>query len=420
MNLTAKTSIIIPVCYVIVAPLMMWGDGATRAFPDSASFTAAAALPLHETLFAPRSFFPTLVWRIAGCDEALLVVGNIALSTAAWLCLSLAIAAECASRKGRATALIAVLSFSLTDAPITWHRVLLSESLALSLLALTIAAWLWFWRRQTWWRSLVVLAVTGALVATRDTVAYCIASLCVLLLFAPGRTAPRILLLVGCLALAWVSVRANDISGRWRFPFFNVMGQRILPDNDRVRFFESVGMPVTADLESRAGTWAGDDDRFFYNAPELASFRTWVEAKGRRSLMAFLVCRPAASLRMALEGFPDAMTYNVTGYAPAPFHRTLFGVGWRLLFNRATLPFVMLAGGIAFGWAVASNHRHLLLQIALILAFTSATHYFVAFHGDAMEVGRHCLLAAINTQLALLAVAVASVDIYHIKPTEEA
>ena len=49
---------------------------------------------------------------------------------------------------------------------------------------------------------------------------------------------------------------------RWVFPFYNVMGMRILPVPEHVAYFSDHGMPVSPALYERTGKWVDDVKQF--------------------------------------------------------------------------------------------------------------------------------------------------------------
>jgi hypothetical protein len=60
---------------------------------------------------------------------------------------------------------------------------------------------------------------------------------------------------------------------RWGLPFFNVLGQRVLPIPERTTCLAELGMPVTPALMRLSGKWGSSENLAFYNDPELQGFR---------------------------------------------------------------------------------------------------------------------------------------------------
>ena len=398
-------------------------------FPDSWDYYTASRLPLTDGRFwgAARPPVVLLFYKLFGdydlflsrdatssisrIEDATLLHAQVGFSLAAFSLLAFACARSARTGSGRVFLFAFPLLFSLTPSIARWNFLALSGSLAISLFAVFVAAWILFLstgRSFFWLAGVAVTALFWG--GARDTNAWVlvmIAGIMTMAVVASGKSSRVPLMALGVwfvLVFTLSNVSANA-GNRWWIPFFNVMGQRILPVPEHVSYFVDHGMPISPALLGRAGKWAAEDGWVFHYAPDLEKFRVWTAANGKMVYMNFLISRPIRSmttpalgvssdfLRMAGATLVDPTTY--LGPEHPPSHSKVALVCF-VLCNILT---VCLACVL---WRRGWLHRlpHLAVPLAMILL--SAPHAWLAWHGDAMETARHNLTSFMQFSLGFV------------------
>ena len=181
--------------------LSFWGQPHSVRFNDSATY-----MTVSLTGSSGRLWFVPLVFRLAGGD-----VGRVVLQTlvgvACWCALAEQVAQGLSTRVGRLVGVMVTLLLALTPEVVQWNRAILSESLALSMSALLLAASFWFARRPGWWSLGGLCATALAWAFCRQVQALVVVLLAVPLLVLvvrwPGR---RALCLTGAVVIAGLAV----------------------------------------------------------------------------------------------------------------------------------------------------------------------------------------------------------------------
>lgn len=441
---------LIALAYVLLRVAAFAGIATTRA-PDSLSYLETARLGAFSDgmLAGPRAPVGPLFYKLLGSDE-LRAAGQLALSIVCWLALAAALGAWIERRGVRLVAFASILLLSLAPQVAHWDTILLTESLSISFTAALVAAALWLVRAPSWGRLAALAAVTLLWVFTRDTNAYLAALIGVGMLIATPFVARRRFMLAG--AAAMVVIAALSIAsanggataggreaafdgrpdgtfgrtaavyrlpsqqyflfgeGRWEFPLLNVIGLRVLTDQDRLSWFQDHGMPVTPALRQMAGRYAPGRGGAFYRSPELASFRRWLVADGTSTYAKYLATHPAYLLKaftddprsmvFATESLPEGETggaarESVRDFVPEPLRRALLAPGapgYLLWFT---------VGLAALFFAVMRRPSRVWL-VPLAMLLSTLPHMLVVWHGDSQELQRHSLLVGVIGRLGLL------------------
>jgi hypothetical protein len=435
----ARAELLIALAYVVARLVAVVGIAATHA-QDTVSYLEVARLgPFSEGMLAgPRAPTAPLFYKLLGSDVPR-VVGQVTLSTVAWIALACALASSIERPRVRLVAFAAVLLFSLAPQVTHWDSILLAESLSLSLTAAALAAWIWHVNRPSWRRLALAAAVTLLWVMARDASAYLAACAGVGMLIAVPFVARRRLMLAGAAAMLAIAVlslvsanggatvdqRAAALSGkpngafgrtveayrlpaqqyflfsegRWEFPLLNVIGQRVLTDPGRLSYFRDHGMPVTPALTRMAGEYAPGRGGAFYRSPQLAGFRHWLVDKGTSTYMAYLLTHPAQTLKpfttdlrttlFANESLPEdetagAARERVRDVLPEPLQRML------LQSSALGLGLWLVLGGVA--------------------VFLALTRRPQRWNGDSQELQRHSLLIGVMGRLGILMLLFVALD----------
>lgn len=356
-------------------------------------------------------FFPWLL-KVVGAGQGLLVFQLLA-SLIAWAWLGSLL-------RGGLGVLLGLL---LAASPMVWqwHAMVLTESITLTGWILLIAL-----TRQGLvtgrWTYLLAWGLVGAALAwTRDSNAYGLPFLALVLL---GRRPRQALACLVLSALLLVQVGAEvKAEQRWVYPVGNVITGRILPDAHARQWFETRGMPTSPATAAVAGVFGTRSKvELEKTAPE---FMAWLRSEGLATYQRYLLTHlliPPSTLLQAWEslkkplwlclryyripdgpefGFPlpVLLAHGVYLLMPPLPLWGLLGLGllvWAVLWRRQWLNPKGGAGSPRELSPCELSPRELSpLEVSLSLnlgvALLALSQAFLSFHGDAMEVARHLL-----------------------------
>jgi hypothetical protein len=292
--------------------------------------------------------------------------------------------------------------FSLSDKIVIWDGLLLSDSIALSLMVLFIANWLWLLKGWHWTKVMLLLIVGFLWVFSRDTNAWVILMLSVLLLTAGIVSSRRYLLLATVFITIFIMNEiSQNYSKRWLAPFVNVIGRRILPDPRRTAYFEQLGMPVTAEVMRMSGELAWSQNHFFYKEPALNAFRVWVHTSGKASYMRFMLAHPFTTIFEPFQNVEELFAPGLKYYRATGFSPILEGyLAEAVYLEKRPLLLLWVPGILLFlSFLAASRSIKQIWIVPVLLVVLAYPHAALAWHGDSNDVGRHALLAGVHLRL---------------------
>ena len=195
---------------------------------------------------------------------------------------------------------------------------------------------------------------------------------------------------------------------RWVFPFYNVMGMRILPVPEHVAYFSDHGMPVSPALYERTGKYASSDDSAFYNDSRLEEFRTWTYRSGKTTYIRFLLSHPLYAITAPALQFPYVFLKDMSWFLSGHMIQGHLFPRISIHFNDSlavVISCLILVGYGATIGLIFFLYRYKLLHgspwlaVPLIMILLSIPHLWLCWHGDAMEVRRHSLTAIVQAWL---------------------
>ncbi len=159
---------------LVVGAAVRWWQISGRislGWNDTADFLAAARSPWTSLdLWAgARPPAATVVLKLVGSDTEAYIRAQAVLGAACWAVLAASAATAVAGRGARWLTAAAITAFSVTTPVTMWDRSVLSESLAISTLALVVATVVQLARGVTPARAAAALIALGAWLATRDS-----------------------------------------------------------------------------------------------------------------------------------------------------------------------------------------------------------------------------------------------------------
>lgn len=389
---------------------------------DSSDYMRHAVAPMNEWRwwFGPRVVGVPLLYRLVGAEPVRIAWMQIAIAVACWSALALALAAWMRVLWLRPLVVALVLGFSLSADILQWDLIVMTESITTSLFALLAALWLWLLhtpvaqkqRRRWLWLLLGVVGVVWSW--TRDANAYFLLALAGTMLLA--LLLPQVRRLperVGYIALIGVFLASFAVQGwtsdggqRWMYPLMNVIGKRILIDEQRIAFFQQHGMPVDDRLMRYRDQYAHNHGNGLDHDSKMLPFRTWMEHHGKQTYTAWLLSRP---LHVIAEpwGKRDTMLRPPNGYyaeqSQIVFPQQLYDIS-AVLYPRPRPVDTLL-------WQIGALMALVLMLLGarqgrlgwLVPAFVLALVYpmmMLVWHADALEVGRHSHLIGVQLRLA--------------------
>lgn len=375
----------------------------------------------YETLdFTGRSRRPwvtPLLYAITS-DDALRVVLQAFVGAACWGVLAVQVAAMVGDRRVGRVAAVAVIALSLTTSITNWDTTILSESMALSMTALLLAALLYFARIRDELGAAFVVLASVLWVFTRQNhvvllglfVAAVLAVVVVARWRSGGFHRPLAIAaggLVVVAALAGLSYTRN--TEIVRFNLAMVIGQRVITDTDALNWFLDHDMPLPDAVTPGAA---------IFPEPLLADdeFHDWVVDHGNSTYMQYLLFHPWWTLTAPLNDFvsdrpsygdpprPDeTMLSTAEAYGtarqvvPEPIEEVLFDPGGTGTLLTALLAVVALTWlrWRQRGW----DPRWLVPLVVMALQWPALT---IVWHASTAELGRLALISAVMLRIGLL------------------
>lgn len=353
---------------------------------------------------------PYLHWLVPG-DDRWEIVGHAVVGGLCWAVLGLAVAAWFRERRIRLLAAGSVVALGLTTSITNWDAAILSESLALSLTALLVAAWLNLARRPSAMTAALVVAATFPWLFVRQSLlpaAWLVVAVAVAATLVTWRRAGAwrhlaglavgLVLLTG---LASVSYSRNQEVVQANLTV--IVANRIATDPDRLSWFRENGMPVPASGALDPGSLTAD-----------AAFRRWVGREGRTTYARYLLTHPRYTLTEPLD---DLVTVRQS-YGDEPVDQPTMlspGDGYgsarpvipevveQVLFQPGGTGTVVTALVAVVGLSlVRRRRRDRRWAVPLALVGISLVSMIVAWHGATPELGRLAIVAAVALRVGLI------------------
>ncbi len=340
-----------------------------------------------------------------------------------WLFYELRFTLSAAGKRRVANACFAGLVLATLSAPIArWDGAVLSETLALGLLAALCAAWLRIRQRLTLLTTGIAVGVIAAAALVRETVFLALAlPLAIAVAFEwtqrlrtrkppnPARSIflPLLIGTVIVIPLTIVTLKPGNVAffesaTLTNFRTMNVIGQRILPDPYLRSQMQQSGLPadVAANSELRKPRFSMDDDWRLFRTPELVRFANDFPTS---SYLLAEMKRPRTFTRFVSAAFDRRVFDRTTQYGknslvPNSVAAILWGWPAALHFGLFIVTLTMLLLG----------HRRLtraertvaLGSVTLTVGMAGAA--VLAHMLDAMEQARHVLPFWVFGRLALV------------------
>ena len=287
-------------------------------YPDSHTYLPISFLGHAQRLWGVPLFY------FVGVNSA----GRVALQTVfgaiCWITLAVQIGRALRTALIRFVAQIVVLLIGLTAPVLQWNRIVLSESITISLTVLVFATWLAFARRMDG-RSLAALLVATVLwTFTRQVQTFVVAALVVPLAVLAWRRADiRRLALIGMVGIAvigiWGAATALQTSKTLtEVQVAGIVQFRAIGNSGEMTFLREHGLPKGLALEPQPFRSMGQpvnvlqfgDPYAEYRLVADPGFRRWVDQDADHALIDYMVSHPWESLGDPLIHAPELLTMN--------------------------------------------------------------------------------------------------------------
>jgi hypothetical protein len=392
--------------------------------PDSAYYMRAAKAPVWSMKFLAEPqgapfLFPLLA-KLCLRNLRVIVLVQSGIATASWLFLAHTVARRLRRPAARVLGFTVLLLLAVSPPILLWNAFIATESLSISLLCIATALWIRLTGGHEGRRDFVwFVVVLAALACTRDS--YAVVLLVVAVMAAIVALARRALrrraVVVGvvCLVAALGNIAASNHAGRWFDPLDETIAVRLLGNHEATDYFVDHGMPLNRYVRN-----LHDPGAIVFLArkvtfgPEYRSYRHWLLQKGRGTYSSFLVTHPGYTISRAYEGRssllkPDLRNYGRTFYVEPR--------GAFLYLGKVGMPqsqpvieiWIGLAAVAAVGLYRRGRDRALLLAMALSTVIL-VVHYLLAWHGDALEIDRHTISAAVELRIVLWVITAMTLD----------
>ncbi|PID57425.1 hypothetical protein CSB45_07860 [candidate division KSB3 bacterium] len=385
----------------------LYSIGTLRWYPDTGVYETYSNNPLSDIYFwisGGRPFLTALVFKIFQRDFTAINYCYIIIYLLAVFLLFAAVSRMLNSAHDRMLSVYMLMLLFLNQHTIAfWVTNAMSETLSIALTLLNIALFAYvassprnittaLWKGNLLLGGIVVSTIL--LIGARDTNMYFIP---VLVLFywryLPQR-GQRIFLVLGLLLIFITFNKGADLSGRWEFSLFNTLTRRIIPDEDLRRLFQQrYQLPSDDRIMSCQNVWAS------YSCPGKKTLETWIRHHGPEAYKHFLITHPLYAFQEWIKAWDEmqeelwTLDFKPSYYADPLIREKKLNP---FVFNfpgNISLP-LMLAIALTGVLFLAENP---LILFCLLHALNQS---FIAFHGDAMEVPRHCQQSAMTLKLA--------------------
>jgi hypothetical protein len=417
----------VPIAVVFVAVVMLYalwaaftGTGRFRAVRvgygvDSAYDLRGAKAPVWDLRFlaAPDAapFLFLLLAKVCLRNLRAIVLLESAIAAACWLFLARAAAERLRRPMARTFGFTALLLLALSPQVIIWNVFVATESLSISLLALATGLFVRMMGGRSARRDYVGLIVVLALLAcTRDSYAtfiLVVAAIAVIVGIVRRSVRARATVLAGvCVVAAGLNIAGSNHSGRWFAPLDETITVRLLGSHEATRYLVDHGLPLSRQVRflHEPGMMAMNEDSVTYQ-PQYKQYRNWLYHKGRNTYAGFLLTHPASDLSGPFDDRQRLLRPYVRNYAnlykddPGPAFRV---VGAIAMPSSQALVEVWIALAVLAALGLARRRRdRVLLVTAGLSAFLCVVHFMAAWHGDALELDRHAIAAAVQLRIVL-------------------
>ena len=412
--------------YLLLQALVVVGLTTTR-FTDSISYLYLSFTGSEVRL----PTVPLLYWLLP--TDPLRVAGQTLLAAVAWWVLATSAGRMIHDRRVRIALIAVLLTLGLVAPIASWNSVILSESTALSLTALVIAAWLRYVQHRSWGTALGVIVATLFWTFTRQPdvlfgVMFTLAA-CVAAVVSRGKSRVPAVLAVALVLIStagFFELQRNQTLSKNTLLY--MLKNRIIPNHDRTAWFVSHGMPAPRFDPRQVGRAAARNPAFL----------RWLDAHGERTYIRFVATHPSYTLlgplpylvgEQASLHHPNQTPFPEFQPNPTPAifspavnygrHRDVVPtVVQELLFEQGRIGSLLLLaiGGVGLAWVgwrkLGPDRRYLVPGLVTASAIPQAYIVWLSGGEATYELDRLSMVTAVSLRIGLWLILAIAVDRY--------
>lgn len=378
-------------------------------FGDTKDYFQIASLSILSPAFwlsVKPPVFP-LFLKFLGENTKTISTFQLWFSIVSWGILAYMVASALRNVILKSIAFLQILAFSMSEEIIMWDYLILSDSVALSLMALFFAASLWALLKWSATRASLLILLAIVLAFVRDTYGYVLLMIAgvLVVVFFLSNFKKQFLFVGGTFVLIFLASNALATAGyHWFTPLLNTIGMRVLPNPEYVAYFESRGMPVTDTLMERSGKPHHADYAAMAVDERLEPFRIWIRKFGKQEYIRFLWFFKADTFQNVFNDkeeifYPNLDYYTASRFSPIIQNSRLdellypnrFGF---ILFFAANL----IAGVFS---AVAYYEKKVTWILPLTLILLSYPQAVLIWSADSSDMARHAMYHNVMMRLGI-------------------
>ena len=400
-------------------------DRPPARFPDTASY-----LVLDLSHRGLRPWVVPLVYSLLSSDDARIAV-QCAAAIVLWCALAYAVACTLRCWPLKVAGAGAVLLVGASPQVTRWDLALLSESLALSLTAAVIATWLMFAVKHTRGWGTAARVMTALWAFTREPHLALLPVILVLLALSlawpNGRRTRALLLLTLVPICAWGAATMTHSSAMTDYNVYLLLQERVFPNHRRVEWFVRNGhMPTSkAILTSRGFVSRSDLSRQLLHQAEIPVgidpptvverggdvFVHWVHEHGAATYLDYLTHHPGFAFTRPWEDVDTMLAPRLHAISPHVRADPVLSEGvTAALFQNMDRYFDALVVGLMLTLVAWRRPRLGVSMVGLSVLASSGVLLYIAWHGAAIELSRHAIVASVASRIAIIILVVAGID----------
>lgn len=407
-----------PKLWLVAFVIGMWAVTAFNIFeasyiqysPDSFLYRALSEQPLslHFLVYGDRSpTLPVLLKLLK--SETAFVYFQLGFFYLSWFTLFVVLRKVIKSYVAYLALLCMLASLSVAQIFFSWHKLILTESVSLSGSVLLFALLCRFMTLEKVTTTTVSCIAVGWVMwqFARDAniffsalIALGFLVLCSIARFTENTNEKwkkgQMLAIIMCIFAAFQLFSLSN-SERWQFPLVDVIGLRILPNEEMTKEFIELGMPMNEKVACFRGhnavdcnkDWSGFGD-WFKSGQARSDYQHWLLTHFVRSLTEIFV-------QWEKIWTTETILYGRSLESSASIYATKLALPKGdafLLF--VTLSFI--AATLALCVSLSHGLKHW-LSVLLMFYLVNLPTAFIAYHGDALDIDRHTLNVQLNTYL---------------------
>jgi hypothetical protein len=399
------------------------GRAATR-LPDTAGYLDLSFVGHGRPWAVP------LLYQVFASDGAR-VVAQCAVGIVCWCALAYVVGTLVSRAWLQAVAVAGVLLVGAAPQVSRWDLSIASESFALSFTVAALAAWLLLVARPTPVRLGFVWLATLLWVFTREAHLVLLPVIVVLFgvsLFWRAERRRRMWLVVALVPIAlWGVVTVLNDRAMSEYNTYGLIELRVLGRSDRTQWFVDHGMPVNAQIAASktfvprglvpASLLRDARVPVGLNPPELVvrggrPFVRWMRDDGPSTYLEWLATHPVYTLQQPLANIDMMVVPALDRLTPMVDARPVYpSFVTEVVFESGLVLVLLLVAALLVTLVLVLRHRaNRFVAFAWCVAALGVALLYVSWHGAAIEIGRHAIVASVTLRLGAFLALVFGVD----------